>query len=327
MPLKSPRFSGNARLQRAADNNPAMKLGEVGEAVALVQQALIDSGFPMPVSTHALKKPDGIYGSETVGVVKRYQAKNGLFPDGEVGRDTLTALDAAFPAPPTPTPPSPPAPPPIVFHPGVNHGHSPSGRWSDIQANPNSSTSINLICSHASPRQVVDAAVFAEFRDKPIAKTHLDWYLTGGGADLKEDKNIEKMLREDRGVQQAISLLIPPGRTTGKFSGFLKIEQSNYTNQDLRFAFGAIDRLDFEVDFDAGTIHAWFQDRYEWHPYYPGLYTVFPDDGPRETNCVHAALVELKSAGAADYWMKGEATVPLSVFIPGPPPAPDKPTM
>ena len=31
----------------------------------------------------------------------------------------------------------------------------------------------------------------------------------------------------------------------------------------------------------------------------------------RETNCVHAALVELKSGGAADYWMKGEATIPL----------------
>ena len=51
----------------------------------------------------------------------------------------------------------------------------------------------------------------------------------------------------------------------------LKIEQSHYTDQDLRFAFGAIDILDFEVDFAARTIHAWFQDRYEWHPVYPGF--------------------------------------------------------
>ena len=34
----------------------------------------------------------------------------------------------------------------------------------------------------------------------------------------------------------------------------------------------------------------------------------------RDTNCVHAALVELKSGGAADYWMKGEARVPLSLI-------------
>jgi hypothetical protein len=42
-------------------------------------------------------------------------------------------------------------------------------------------------------------------------------------------------------------------------------------------------------------------------------------DAVRPTNCVHAALVELKSGGGAkDYWMKGEATVPLSVIRPAP---------
>ncbi len=37
----------------------------------------------------------------------------------------------------------------------------------------------------------------------------------------------------------------------------MKIEQSDYT-------FGAIDRLDVEIDWAAGTLHGWFQDRYEW---------------------------------------------------------------
>ncbi len=128
MPLTSPRFARNARLQRAADNNPPIKVGEVGEAVAILQQALIDSGFPMPVSTHALSKPDGVYGSETASVVKRYQAKNRMLPDGVVGHDTLAALDVGFPGPPGPAP-TPPPPPPLVFHPGINHAHSPSGRW------------------------------------------------------------------------------------------------------------------------------------------------------------------------------------------------------
>ena len=108
-----------------------------------------------------------------------------------------------------------------------------------------------------------------------------------------------------------------PWPTTGKWATDFKVEQSDYVDQDLRFAFGAIDRLDIEVDFDAKTITGWFQDRYEWHPVYAGLYKKWSDDDARETNCVHAALVELQSGTAADYWMKGEATVPLSVLSAG----------
>jgi hypothetical protein len=63
-------------------------------------------------------------------------------------------------------------------------------------------------------------------------------------------------------------------------------------------------------------MHVWFQDFYEWHPVYP-FYTFMAGDVVRETNCVHAALVELKSSGAADFWMKGEATVPVSVITAG----------
>jgi hypothetical protein len=165
-----------------------------------------------------------------------------------------------------------------------------------------------------SPRELIGIAMLVKFRDKPLALAHLNWYLTTGrGADFPEDANIKMMLEKDTGVQAAIGSLIPRGRTSGTFPSSLKIEQSNYAMEDLRFAFGAIDQLDFEADFAAGTLHAWFQDRYEWHPFYPGLYTAFSDDGARETNCVHAALVELKTSGAADFWMKGEATVPLSL--------------
>lgn len=203
-----------------------------------------------------------------------------------------------------------------VFHPGINHGHSPSGRWSDVQTNPNSSFELNFLCPKMTPRQLVSVAIIAKFSDKPIALAHLNWYLTRGrGGDFSEDANLRGLLTGDSGVQEAIRRLLPPGRTSGIFTTHLKIEQNDYSNQDLRFAFGAIDQLDVEVDFGARTVHAWFQDRYEWHPFYPGLYAAFPDDGARETNCVHAALVELKSDGAADFWMKGEATAPLSVIV------------
>jgi hypothetical protein len=205
-----------------------------------------------------------------------------------------------------------------VFHPGVNHGHGSSGRWSDVQANPNSSFVLNHLCPRMTPRELVGVAIAKEFRDKPIALDHLNWYLVNGrGADFPEDDNIKEMLEQDASVQAAIRTYIPPGRTSGTFASHLKLEQQDCAIQDFRYAFGAIDCLDFEVDFDAGALHVWFQDRYEWHLVYAGLYTMFADDAPRETNCLHAALVELKSTGAADFWMKGEATVPLSAIATG----------
>jgi hypothetical protein len=106
---------------------------------------------------------------------------------------------------------------------------------------------------------------------------------------------------------------IPKGQTTGTYTGHVEVTQQDYTDQDFRFAFGAIDRLDFKVDFDTKTIKVWFQDRYEWHPVGTG-YELKPGDVARDTNCVHAAAVELKKDGARDYWMKGEATLPLDAI-------------
>jgi len=209
-----------------------------------------------------------------------------------------------------------------VFHPGVNHDHRPSGRWADVQANPNSSFWANRACANFSPNEVVGIAMYTEFSDKPLGLNHLSWYLVmGGGADLVEDVNLDGLLRIDTGVQALLGGLIPSTvPASGRFTGHVKVEQSDYQDQDFRYSFGAIDRLDFEVDFRAGTVHAWLQDRYEWHPVYPGLYTAKPGDVARETNCVHAAMVELKTGGARDFWMKGEATVPLSLFRGGTPP-------
>jgi hypothetical protein len=78
--------------------------------------------------------------------------------------------------------------------------------------------------------------------------------------------------------------------------------------------------LDYEVNRAAGTVHVWFQDRYEWHPVGFG-YKRFPDDVRRGTNCVHAAMVEMKASGAKDYWMVGDAVVPLRLVMgtPAPP--------
>lgn len=94
MPLNSPRFSNNKRLQQVSITQPSMKQGEKGEAIAIVQMALVDLGFSMPLTTaNGQKLPDGIFGNETARVVRLFQSTNALEPDGVVGPKTLARLE------------------------------------------------------------------------------------------------------------------------------------------------------------------------------------------------------------------------------------------
>ena len=96
----------------------------------------------------------------------------------------------------------------------------PSRRWSDIQANPNSSWYLNGLCKIMSSRSLVDAALLGKFGDKPIAKAHLNHYLAGKGRDIVEDANIEMMLRQDSGVKSMIAARIPGAMRTGTITRF-----------------------------------------------------------------------------------------------------------
>jgi len=204
------------------------------------------------------------------------------------------------------------------FHEGDNHGHKPSYRWSDVQKNPNTpgSGTLEFFCKRLEPASLIWMGRNLQLWDDPLAKRHVDWYLKASGADYNEDAALKIVLENDNGVRSAIGRRLPTGRSSGKYQDYFKLEQNQYGLDDARNSWGAIDRLDFEADFDAGTLHVWFKDRYEWHPYYPDLYDVQPGDVLRpETNCLHAAFVEMKAFGAADFWMVGEATVPLKGFI------------
>jgi len=100
MTLVSNRFARNVRLQSAARNSPPLKKFEPDrDAVALLQQALVDIGFEMPISL-AKGKPDGIYGDETVNTVADFQTEQTLQRDGQAGHDTLHRLDLIFANPP-----------------------------------------------------------------------------------------------------------------------------------------------------------------------------------------------------------------------------------
>jgi peptidoglycan hydrolase-like protein with peptidoglycan-binding domain len=93
--LRSRRLSANPRVQTAAANNPPFRKGASGDGVAAVQQALVDLGYPMPITT-AQGKADGIYGDETVATVAQFQRDERLSPDGIAGHDTLHRLDERY---------------------------------------------------------------------------------------------------------------------------------------------------------------------------------------------------------------------------------------
>jgi peptidoglycan hydrolase-like protein with peptidoglycan-binding domain len=95
MTLLCARFSSNPDLLKASINSPAMHQGAHCEGVRVLQMALIDLGFPMPISTHGGQTlPDGIFGSETARTVIAFQKLNALVPDGVVGAMTMARLDA-----------------------------------------------------------------------------------------------------------------------------------------------------------------------------------------------------------------------------------------
>jgi Putative peptidoglycan binding domain len=95
MALTSPRFTRESELQKVDFGQSLLKKGSKGRHVHLVQMALIDLGFPMPISTMSQSfSPDGDYGNETTEAVRKFQRSvPGLDPDGIVGPKTLRELD------------------------------------------------------------------------------------------------------------------------------------------------------------------------------------------------------------------------------------------
>lgn len=98
MSLTSPRFRWNSRLQEVEQNSPAMKYGNRGHAVRLIQQSMIDLGVDsMTASIKKFGTVDGDFGRESKSAIKKYQRSKTLTGDGVVGRFTMRALDTDLP--------------------------------------------------------------------------------------------------------------------------------------------------------------------------------------------------------------------------------------
>jgi peptidoglycan hydrolase-like protein with peptidoglycan-binding domain len=92
--LRWPRFSSSLRLQEASRNDPPMKMGEYGDAVMIVQNALMDLGYWLPATTgDDVHMPDGMFDRETETMVRRFQASKILPITGVVDRRFLVALE------------------------------------------------------------------------------------------------------------------------------------------------------------------------------------------------------------------------------------------
>jgi peptidoglycan hydrolase-like protein with peptidoglycan-binding domain len=102
VPLTSPRFPNERELIAIEANRAVMQRGSHGRHVHLVQMALIDLSFPMPISTMSNHySPDGVFGTKTENVVKAFQRSvlpphPGLKADGVVGQLTMREIDKRF---------------------------------------------------------------------------------------------------------------------------------------------------------------------------------------------------------------------------------------
>ena len=91
--LTSPRFTSDPLLARVASGELALANGAKGDAVTLLQNALIDLGYPMPKWG-----ADGGFGGECKAALSQFQKDRGLAVTGRLDRSTLIAIDRAAPA-------------------------------------------------------------------------------------------------------------------------------------------------------------------------------------------------------------------------------------
>lgn len=92
--LQSPRFAGNLKLEDAFDPaGPAIKSGDTGMHVRIIQQALVDAGEILPSGV------DGDFRTETEAAIKSFQTKQGFTAGditGMIDAKTMEELDNYF---------------------------------------------------------------------------------------------------------------------------------------------------------------------------------------------------------------------------------------
>ncbi|MEV6390063.1 hypothetical protein [Nocardia xishanensis] len=163
-------------------------------------------------------------------------------------------------------------------------------------------SAVDCACAFGGPLAVALAALIPVIGAGPLAVRLFAHFLSGSGTEVTID--VADMIRRSSGVREKIRRSIAKGGT----SGVTRIEQSEYHDRELQFAYGAIDCLQWRVlppatkDWRRNPmtrLEISILDYYEFHPGRPGV-----------SQCAHAACVELVARGQArNFWTRGSAVV------------------
>jgi hypothetical protein len=279
-------------------------------------------------SAHPLVRLQGAAGNQAVSaLMSTVQRCGGEVHPGcscaDEARDTAAVQRKKHGSTPA-THPRPPRPALGPCHP-VQDDLAPTAPWSDLQRgyrascgstvgsavddllhgrmpHPNARSTVDCTCAAGPPRAVAIAAMARVLAAGPLA-AQLFWHFLGAsGTEVAID--VADMISRSAGVREKIRRSI----ARGGMSGTTRLEQSDYRNADLQFAFGAIDCVQWIVQPPAGRrwrsdgrtrIEVKMLDYYEFHPARPGV-----------SQCAHAACVELVARGEAkNFWTRGDAVV------------------
>ncbi|WP_019925660.1 D-Ala-D-Ala carboxypeptidase family metallohydrolase [Nocardia sp. BMG111209] len=176
---------------------------------------------------------------------------------------------------------------------------------------------VDCACAFQGPRDVATFAMARVVAAGPLAARLFAHFLNGTGKELPID--VADMIHRSAGVRAKIRRSIAHGDNRGH----TRIEQSEYGNDELQFAYGAIDcvqwrvlppiRSDWRRHADT-KIEISMLDYYEFHPHRAGV-----------SQCAHAACVELVARGQAkNFWTSGTAVVTLGELGPTRAPKPSR---
>ncbi|MDN7179980.1 DUF4157 domain-containing protein [Caballeronia sp. SEWSISQ10-4 2] len=176
------------------------------------------------------------------------------------------------------------------------------GRMPSAPHLPDARSTVDCACATLPPKAAAMAAMPIVLAAGPLAAGLFWHFLDASGTPRTID--VAAMIAGSAGVRAKIRGSIARG---GK-SGTTRLEQSDYGDRELQFAYGAIDCVHWEVMPPA--VRSWrsdpttnlrisMLDYYEFHPGRPGV-----------SQCAHAACVESVARGEAkNFWTSGSATV------------------
>lgn len=167
---------------------------------------------------------------------------------------------------------------------------------------PDARSSVDCACAFGAPEVAAYTAMARVLAAGPLAASVYLHFLQGSGAPLQID--VAGMIARSSGVRQKIRRSM----AQGGMSGTTRLEQHDYHDRELQFAYGAIDCVQWVVLAPTGRswrsnpatrIRVSMLDYYEFHPARPGV-----------SQCAHAANVELVARGSArNFWTRGDAVV------------------